>query len=199
VRPTDLPSPATLAGRHPPGTRVRYLTGRCRCDACRHANTDYEKTRAAARRTGDWNGLVSAAAARRHLRALARAGVGRRSVEDIAGVPASTLHEIKLGRKTQIRARTERRIFNVTTKAMNDARLVPGGPTWKRLRRLLAEGFSRAWRAPREMHAMRLLRIRSLRRGGRADLRVGACAGGRAECADLHVLSRGGPRFGAGL
>ena len=88
------------------GTRVRYLGG-CRCTDCRQANTQYERDRQKARAEGDWNGIVDAAAARQHLLDLAAQGVGRRAVADASDVPGTILCEVRSGRKTKIRARTE--------------------------------------------------------------------------------------------
>lgn len=66
MRPHDLPSAAALAKDKPHGTRLRYMAG-CKCMLCRAANSRYETERAAARKNGDWNGLVSAIHARRHI------------------------------------------------------------------------------------------------------------------------------------
>lgn len=55
---------AELAKVRPHGTRLKYVGG-CRCDACRSANSAYERDRQLARKHGDWNGLASARRARR--------------------------------------------------------------------------------------------------------------------------------------
>jgi len=141
MRPSDLPSPEAFADR-PHGTRIRYVSG-CRCGACRAANTAYERGRAKARRRGDWNGLVSSAAARAHLDALSAAGVGRRTVGDISGVSDSILSAIRRGTKTHVRARTEKAILAVTAEATGEAALVDAKPTWTKIRKLLREGFTR--------------------------------------------------------
>ncbi len=142
MRPSSLPTIATFAEKAH-GTRIRYMSG-CRCVPCRAANSQYEVGRAAARKVGDWNGLVSAAKARKHLQALSRAGVGRRLVSDSSGVPQSILSAIKSGDQQHIRARTERAILQVDRNARTDGTLVPAGPTWKRLLDLFDEGFSEA-------------------------------------------------------
>jgi hypothetical protein len=138
-RPSDLPP----ADHYTCGTRARYTSG-CRCDACRGANTAYEKERARARRRGDWNGLVDARPARQHILELSLAGVGRRTVADIARVAQSVIHEIGMGRKLTIRARTEKAILAVGADAMTDAKLVDARETWRRIARLLTEGFTKA-------------------------------------------------------
>lgn len=43
MKPRDLPDPAS----HPHGTRARYVALKCRCAACRAANTAYARIRAA--------------------------------------------------------------------------------------------------------------------------------------------------------
>lgn len=134
---------ADIGDRHPCGTRVRYVRG-CRCDACRAANTQYERERGAARRAGDWNGLVDARLARAHLRKLSRQGVGRRAVAAASDVAESLLCDIRAGRKTRIRARTERRILAVTPAMASDRALVDATPTWELLEELLEEGFTEA-------------------------------------------------------
>jgi hypothetical protein len=142
MRPADLPFTEHFQ-QMPCGMRAKYVSGGCRCMLCRAAASRYESERLRARRSGEWNGLVSAAAARKHLLRLSKQGVGRRSVSDAALVPQSTLQEIKTGRKTQIRRSTERRILAVTKEAAGMAFLVPAAPTWALIERLLEEGFTR--------------------------------------------------------
>jgi hypothetical protein len=91
-----------------------------------------------------WNGLVSSHRARQHLQALSRAGMGRRSVADSCDVGSSILYLIKTGRKTRIRASTERRILAVDLAGASAGVRVPAGPTWRRIEQLLGEGFSKA-------------------------------------------------------
>lgn len=134
---------AELAADKPHGNRLRYIAG-CRCDLCRKANSSYENERQKARAAGDWNGIVPARAARRHMLALSKAGVGRRSVQAATDIADSILAEIRSGKRKQIRARTERKILAVTRDARGDASLVPAGPTWKLIDALLNAGFTKA-------------------------------------------------------
>lgn len=160
-----------LAAPKPHGTRLKYLGG-CRCLPCRAANARYESLRIRARRAGDWNGMVSAGRARRHLLALARSGVGRRTVADISGVPQSTVHQIRSGRRRRIRARTERHIFLVNSRAMNEARLVPADRAWRMISRLLDEGFSKAEIARRLGYRFPALQLNRRRVTARTAVRV---------------------------
>jgi len=130
MRPKTLPSPESFRDR-PHDTRLRYISG-CRCLLCRAVNSRYECGRAAARRCGEWNGIGPADRARRHLRKLSRAGVGRRAVAAASDVSATIIHEIGIGRRRRIRAGTERRILSVDTSARADHSTVPAGRTWQR-------------------------------------------------------------------
>lgn len=135
-----------LAADRQHGDRLRYLGG-CRCDACRAANSAYERSRQLARAAGDWNGIVSAARARKHLQNLARRGVGRRSVQAATDIADTILSEIRSGKRTQIRARTEKKILAVTTAVLGDAVLVPAGSTWALIGELQAAGFTKGYLA----------------------------------------------------
>lgn len=148
MRPADLRPAAELAAEKPHGVRMRYVGG-CRCDACRRANTDYENARAKARKAGDWNGIVSADRARTHLKALSQKGVGRRTVQACTDIADSVLVEIISGRKTHIRARTERLILGVTKAQASDHALVSAGSTKRRIALLLEEGYTQKFLAKR--------------------------------------------------
>jgi len=140
-RPKDMP-PATSFADRPHGTRLRYVAG-CHCDSCREANTAYERLRGKLRRAGQGDPLVAAARVRRHIERLSRAGVGRRTVADIAGVPHSSISELRRGTKKKLRKSTAARILAVGADALTDAKLVPAASTWKLLERLLEEGYTR--------------------------------------------------------
>lgn len=170
-RPRDLPDPVVLASRKSHGTRVRYVAG-CRCDECTLANRTYARARLQAQRSGDWNGLVDAGAARRHIERLSAAGVGRRTIADISGVADSSIQEIKTGRKKRIRAQTEREILRATPKALNDASLVPAGRTWKLIEKLLREGFTKGQIARRIGCKRAALQLRRDRVTARTALKI---------------------------
>lgn len=166
MRPPTMPTAAALAAAHPHGTRIRYVAG-CRCVPCRAANSRYESLRLRERRNGDWNGLVPADRARKHLRALSRAGVGRRSISEACDVGTTVICQIRSGAKTQIRARTERKILSVSKDAYAAGARVPAASTWVRIRRLLREGFTRgelAVRLGRQKRALQICRRRVLAR-----------------------------------
>lgn len=145
-----LPTLERLAER-PHGTRMRYL-GRCRCVPCRAANSRYETERQAARKRGEWAGVVPAAPARAHILKLSRLGVGYKSVAAAAGVAVSVMAKIRSGERVQVRATTLRRILAVDAGARADASTVPAGPTWRRIGQLLEEGYTKG-RIARELGA----------------------------------------------
>ena len=64
----------------------------------------------------------------------------------MCGVGATVLHEVKIGKKTQIRARTERLVLGVAPvfANMTGSSLVDAEHSWKLLNDLLAEGFTKA-------------------------------------------------------
>jgi len=137
-----LRSAAELARDKPCGTRVRYYAG-CRCDACRAANTAYERQRAEARRRGESGKIISAERARAHLAWLSRQGVGRKQAADAAKVAASIVSKIVDGERQRIRAHTEARILAVTPAAAADGARIDARPTWRLLNELLGWGYTR--------------------------------------------------------
>ena len=132
-----------LAAGRPHGDRLRYIAG-CRCDDCRRCNTRYERQRAAARRAGDWNGLVDAQRAREHLQSVSMLGIGRRAVSDVADVSETVIQEILSGRKARIRARTERALLAVGEASAADRALVCAAETWRLLNELIEDGYTKA-------------------------------------------------------
>lgn len=138
MRPPWLPP----AERFAHGTRSRYTSG-CRCAPCRAANTAYQRARTKAKIYGRANPLRPVAAVVRHLRSLARAGVGVRPISDAAKVAGSTIRKVLAGQRLHLREATARRLLAVTADVIADGALVPAGPTWKLLDELIDEGFTR--------------------------------------------------------
>ena len=139
----SLRSAAVLSIDKPHGTRLKYMGG-CKCMLCRAANSCYEAERGVARKNGDWNGIVDARAARRHISKLSKAGIGYKSVADAASVAHTVVAEIRAGRKLRIRQRTERSILAVTKTAYAGGALIDADPTWKQIDKPLEEGFTKA-------------------------------------------------------
>lgn len=160
-----------LAASRPHGDRLRYLAG-CHCFKCRRANSDYERQRQAARLSGDWNGVVNATRARRHLHWLSRVGVGQWSVCFATDIARSMIHEIKNGDRRRIRARTERKILAVTPAMRADRSFVPAVVAWHLINKLLEEGFSKAGLAKLLGYRSPALQLRRNRITARNERRV---------------------------
>lgn len=133
------------AARLPHGTRGRYIASRCRCMLCRAANSRYQTHRDALRRGGEApDRLTPAVTAREYILRLGRQGIGYKTVAETASVARSSVAKIVSGERAQIRSSTETRILAVDSSCRADHACVPGGPTWKLIRRLLKRGYSKA-------------------------------------------------------
>jgi hypothetical protein len=89
-----------------------------------------------------WNGLVPADPVRAHLRKLSRQGVGYKTVAAAADVSKTVLADVLFHGKSRLRAQAARRVLAIDREAIADHALVPAHRTWRRLRRLLNEGFT---------------------------------------------------------
>lgn len=94
-------------------------------------------------RDGKGNPLVDASRARKHIERLSAAGVGYKTVADLAGIPTSSAFAIRSGAKPTCRRETERKILAVSRDALTDAKLVDASSTWKKLEWMLEQGFTR--------------------------------------------------------
>lgn len=146
--------------RVPHGTHGRYVSG-CRCDDCKAGHCAYNKQRyRAIKLHGDWNGLVDAAPARRHLIWLSSKGVGRDPVHDVAGVSLSVLGKIRSGERKKIQARTSKKILAVGLGARADKSIVSARRAWRWLTKMLEAGFSKAELARRLGYRSPALQVR---------------------------------------
>lgn len=96
-----------------------------------------------------WNGLVAAEPVRKHLLKLSRRGIGYKAVAAACDVSKTNLMKILNGTKTLVRKSTADRVLAVDRGAIADHSLVPAARTWKIVRRLLEEGFTRSSLAKR--------------------------------------------------
>lgn len=131
------------AAERPHGTHARYVSG-CHCLICRAAHSRYNSERERAKKDGDWNGIVSAERARKHLLRLSLVGVGYKAVAAAADVAPSILFQVKRGNRLHIRARAERRILAVDVQAIADGGRVDSAPSWRLIDALLGDGYSKA-------------------------------------------------------
>ena len=137
-----------LAADKPHGTRIKYMGG-CRCVLCKRANSDYEKARLRARKSGDWNGIIDATECKLHIEFLSVLGVGTRVLSEVSDVPRSIIAEIKKGIRTGVRARTARAILAVGSDQLPDSHLVPAGETMRLIAELVEEGYTKSFLAKR--------------------------------------------------
>jgi len=93
------------------------------------------------RRKLGFGGLVDAAPAVAHMVALTSRGVGKRAIHDASGIALAILEKIRRGSKTKIRRSTRDRILAVDDGARADASLVPAGPTWDLIGKLIGRGW----------------------------------------------------------
>lgn len=133
---------AELALSRPHGDLLRYKGG-CHCDICRTANRDYKRALRYDAVAADRNPIVDASQACLHIHRLARAGVGYQTISSCADIPTSIVRGIKSGARPRARARTVKKILAVTTGCRGDAALVPAAGAWRKVRRLLEEGYTR--------------------------------------------------------
>lgn len=139
-----IPHIKRLAAARACGDRIKYLGG-CRCVPCRAANSRYETERAAARRRGEWNGLIDAAEVRRHLLRLSRRGIGRHTVADITGLSRSSIDQYRSGQRRNIRAMNAKKILAIAPEdRVNDAQLISARRTREQIQWMLNEGFTKA-------------------------------------------------------
>lgn len=134
------------------GTRAKYVRDRCRCDACRTANTrrlaEWRRRKAEESHGARPPSLVDAGPARRHVRALMDAGVGWKRVAELSGVAPSVVSKLIYGApfrgappSARIRPVTEHRLLAVKADVADGA-LVDATGSRRRLQALMAVGWS---------------------------------------------------------
>lgn len=129
------------------GTHVCYVFGSgqgCRCDLCRQAAADYERTRA--RRIEP--AYVCAASARAHLAWLREHGVGLKTVAQLSGISHGALSRLVYGQQgrgpsKRVRPATRDRILAVRPAEGAGGSRVPAGPVWADVERLLGRGWTK--------------------------------------------------------
>lgn len=149
----------TTAGQatSPHGTRARYVGGCHDCEPCRAANREWARTYARQRVQRAHGALppafVDAEPARRHVRALMAAGMGRRTVVARSGVATSVVSNLLYGRpgrrpSKRISPGTEAKLMAVALVHADHACIDATG-SLRRLRALVTIGWSQRQLAER--------------------------------------------------
>jgi hypothetical protein len=135
--------------KHEHGTRTAYVLDKCRCRPCRDAARAYEADRTRTVLYGRDTGWVDAKPVRKHLKALARQGIGLKQVAKASGVPYSNLGRIIWGRTERgegpakrLRADNAARILAVTPDDASEGMLVDSLGTRRRIQALMTLGWS---------------------------------------------------------
>lgn len=138
------------------GTYAKYVVERCGCEPCRGANRAYvrRRQRSMARPDELWLPYVPAGPARRHLAALARQGIGLKTVAKLTGLAHGALSRIVYGDPARgsapskrVRPETLSAILGVEAQQASGGQKVPAGPTWALLDQLLTAGYTRTFLA----------------------------------------------------
>ena len=131
-----------------PGSRSGHPSA-CRCLPCRPARSAYEREREeVVKEVGP--AIVTDEKARERLKRLAsRHNVGLRAVSAATDITVKALRDIRSGKQTTIRRKTEERILSVNRLAVSDHALVPAATTWRQINELLEEGYTQQLLAER--------------------------------------------------
>ena len=140
---TRIEAVRATAAMRPHGTRARYVAGRCRCMQCRAANSRYQCERDAAKRSGDYRGLVNVNEVR--CGHLSSRGMGYKAVAYAAGVAPSILGMVLNGKRTRMRADAVQRVLSVGLDGAADGMLVSAKATWHLVNELIEGGYTRGW------------------------------------------------------
>ena len=137
------------AGKREHGTRAKYTIESCRCEPCTIANRVYARNLArehAARAYGlDVEPrLIDPTPSRERLLLLRRNGIGLRTVEKLTGLDREgTLQQIISGETKRVRPDTYDLIMSITYDDRPGGTLIPAGPTWQLLNKLIKAGHTR--------------------------------------------------------
>jgi hypothetical protein len=136
------------AGKRAHGTRVKYVQERCRCEPCTEANRVYQRNLDRERRARAYGfdiepRLIDATEAREQLKVLRRNGIGSRTITELTGLGRTTVRKIASGATTKIRPDTLELIMSINYDDRPGNTLIPAGPTWQLLNKLVRAGHTR--------------------------------------------------------
>lgn len=140
-------APCQHGGRHPHGSRSRYVVDKCRCRTCRDGSARYNAERRRLNLYGQ-PAYVDATPAREHIRALSAQGMGWKRVAAAAGVAQGVVWKIlygdphrNLAPSKRVRAATSAKILGVTLDLADGAQVDATG-TRRRLQALATLGWT---------------------------------------------------------
>ena len=134
------------------GTYSRYTIGRCRCAACKKANSEYEKMRVRNKAYGRFP-WVDPAPSREHLQALLAEGCGVRSIARVSGISRSALQKLLHGKPdpsganrpmTRVHEETEARLLAIGAEDAMPQDTVPAGQSWNQIEEIVDFGIPKA-------------------------------------------------------
>ena len=137
------------AGKREHGTRTEYVHGGCRCEPCTEANSVYARNLERENRARSYGfdvepRLIDATASRERLALLRRNGIGLRTVQKLTGLDREgTLRPIISGETKRVRPDTYDLIMSITYDDRPGGTLIPAGPTWQLLNKLIKAGHTR--------------------------------------------------------
>ncbi|MFJ8923910.1 hypothetical protein ACIREK_31085 [Streptomyces sp. NPDC102415] len=132
------------------GTNAKYNLEKCRCYACCHAASEYERNRRQAIAYGRWHPFVDAEPVRAHVRELGEFGIGWMRVATLAGVATGGVSKLLYGTKPRgipptrrVRPHVALALLAVEPTFDNMGARVPvdGTGTRRRLQALVAKGW----------------------------------------------------------
>lgn len=137
------------------GTRAAYVFGiepganpgnGCRCDPCRRANREYQRSRDRAARRPDEElppAFIDATEVRAHLHWLGTQGIGLRTVADRARVSRSTLAKLRAGSARRCTPAVADRVLAVGIHRASPGCLLDATHTWELIDDMLTHGHTR--------------------------------------------------------
>lgn len=142
---------------HRHGSSTCYIHCKCRCAPCRAGNSKRETTRVRQKAYGRWvSPYVPAPPVREHVIALTAAGIGQKRVAELAGVRYGSIQNLIYGRQQpgprhleqlqrMSRTNAEKLLaLSADEPALAGGARVPSKPTVRRLRALVAFGWSQS-------------------------------------------------------
>ena len=151
------------------GSRAKYVIEKCRCEACRKANSESVNMRYRLKVTGQYQPFVDAEPARRRINYLVLSGLRiKADICRITGMSQTTLWKIRKGIRRKVTPETLRRLMELDPLVIErGGSYVPADELWETVYRIMECGYSKAWIARRLGRKAPALQIgtRKIKRG----------------------------------